>query len=113
MNKQKTIVGFIVDPNIPYLKARYDHIKLETGRYLVSPLKVIALMVAISGIFAMIFEVRHHVEFAFQIYFVRLLATLIAFIILIFLNSKNATKYSIPLVHILLLTIIASSAYMI
>ena len=113
MKSNKTLVEFIVNPDSSFLKARYDRIKEETGKYLVTPLKVIAMMVAISGIFAMIFEVRHHAEYSFQIYFVRLLATLIAFIILVFLNSKNATKYSIPLVHILLLTIIASSAIMI
>jgi len=95
------------------LKESYNRIKEETGKYLVTPLKVIALMVAISGIFAMIFEVRHHADLAFQIYWVRLIATLISFIILVFLNSKNAVRYSIPLVHILLLTIITSSALMI
>jgi len=113
MNNSNSLIGFIVNPKIPFLKERYNHIKEETGKYLVTPLKVIALMVAISGLFAMVFEVRHHAEFSYQIYFVRLIATLIAFVILIFLNSKNATRYSIPLVHVLLLTIISSSAYMI
>ncbi len=113
MKKDKSILGFIVDPTNSFSKERYNHIREESGKYLVTPLKVIALMVAISGIFAMIFEVRHHADFAFEIYFVRLIATLIAFIILIFLNSKNAIRYSILLVHILLLTIIGSSALMI
>ena len=112
-NSDNTLVDFIIDQDLSFLKKRYDFIKEETGKYLVTPLKVIALMVAISGIFAMIFEVRHHAEYSFEIYFVRLLATLISFIILIFLSSKNAIKYSILLVHILLLTIISSSAIMI
>ena len=113
MNKSKSLIAFMFNPSIPFLKERYDHIKEETGKYLVTPLKVIALMVAISGIFAMIFEVRHNAQFAYQIYFIRLIATLISFIVLIFLNSKNAMRYSILLVHILLLTIISSSAFMI
>jgi PAS domain S-box-containing protein len=113
MKENKSLIGFIFSSELPFLKERYDHIKQETGKYLVTPLKVIALMVAISGIFAMIFEVRHHAEFSFDIYLVRLSATLIAFIILVFLTSKNATKYTIPLVHILLLSIIGSSAIMI
>lgn len=113
MKDNKSIIGFIFSPKIPFLKERYDRIKEETGKYLVTPLKVIALMVAISGIFAMIFEVRHHAEYSFDIYLVRLSATLVAFIILVFLTSKNATKYTIPLVHILLLSIIGSSAIMI
>ena len=113
MKENKSLIGFIFDPNLPFLKERYERIREETGKYLVTPLKVIALMVAISGIFAMIFEVRHHAEYSFDIYLVRLTATLIAFLILVFLNSKNAVKYTIPLVHILLLSIIGSSAIMI
>jgi PAS domain S-box-containing protein len=113
MKNENSLIGFIFNPKLPFLKERYESIKVESGKYLVTPLKVIALMVAISGIFAMIFEVRHHAEFAFEIYFVRLIATLISFIILVFLSSKNAMRYSILLVHILLLTIIASSALMI
>lgn len=113
MSTNKSILGFLLNPSIPFLKSKYERIRKETGKYLVTPLKIIALMVSISGIFAMIFEVRNHAEYAFEIYFVRLLATLVAFIVLVFLNSKNATKYSIPLVHILLLTIIGSSAVMI
>ncbi|MBW7842337.1 MAG: response regulator [Ignavibacterium sp.] len=113
MKNNKTVVGFIFNPNIPFLKERYNQIREETGKYLVTPLKVIALMVAISGIFAMIFEVRHYSEFTVQIYFVRLLATLVAFLILVFLNTERATKYTIPLVHILLLTIIGSTGVMI
>jgi PAS domain S-box-containing protein len=113
MKESKSLIGFIFSSELPFLKERYDRIKEETGKYLVTPLKVIALMVAISGIFAMIFEVRHHAEYSFDIYLVRLSATLVAFIILVFLTSKNATKYTIPLVHILLLSIIGSSAIMI
>ncbi len=113
MKDNKSLLGFILDPKLPFLKERYDRIREETGKYLVTPLKVIALMVAVSGIFAMIFEVRHHAEYSFDIYVVRLTSTLIAFIILVFLTSKSATKFSIPLVHILLLSIIGSSAIMI
>ncbi len=113
MDDNNLLVDFIFKSNTTFLKTRYDRIREETGKYLVTPLKVIALMVAISGIFAMIFEVRHHAEYSFDIYLVRLSATLVAFIILVFLNSKNATKYTIPLVHILLLSIIGSSAIMI
>lgn len=113
VNHNKTLVDFILKDNPQIDHEKYMQIKEETGKYLITPLKVIALMVAISGIFAMIFEVRHHSEVSFQIYLVRLLATLVAFIILVFLSLKNSTKYSIILVHILLLTIISSSAIMI
>jgi PAS domain S-box-containing protein len=113
MKHKNSALDFILLDNYKISSNRYMQIKEESGKYLVIPLKVIALMVAISGIFAMIFEVRHHSEYATQIYLVRLLATLIAFIVLVFLNTKNATKYAILLVHILLLTIIISSGIMI
>lgn len=70
-------------------------------------------MVAVSGLFAMVFEVRYYQHLQLEIYFTRLFATLIAFLILVFTNSKNSEKYSTALVHILLLTIIISSAIMI
>lgn len=113
MNFNKTLFDFIFRGDKLTNNERLMQIKEDTGKYLVTPLKVIALMVAISGMFAMIFEVRHHAEFAFQIYLVRLSASLIAFIILVFLSTKNAIRYAIILVHILLLTIIISSAIMI
>ena len=113
MERKKSLVDFIFRHDSKINKNSYMQIKEETGKYLVTPLKVIALMVALSGIFAMIFEVRHHAEFATQIYLIRLSATLIAFIILVFLSTKNATKYATILVHLLLLTIIISSGIMI
>ena len=113
MERKFSLVDFILIKDHKINKNRYMQIKEDTGKYLITPLKVIALMVALSGIFAMIFEVRHHAEFAAQIYLVRLIATLIAFIVLVFLSTKNATKYAIILVHILLLTIIISSGIMI
>ncbi|MGQ9798866.1 MAG: PAS domain S-box protein [Ignavibacterium sp.] len=70
-------------------------------------------MVAVSGLFAMIFEVRYYQHLQLEIYFTRLFATLIAFLILVFVNAKNSEKYSTLLVHILLLSIIISSAIMI
>lgn len=113
VNHNNKLIDFILEEKLPIDKQKYMQIKEETEKYLVTPLKVIALMVAISGIFAMIFEVRYHAQFAFQIYLVRLSATLIAFSVLVFLNTKNAIKHSIILVHILLLTIIISSGIMI
>jgi PAS domain S-box-containing protein len=113
MERKKTLVDFIFRDDSKINKNRYMQIKEETGKYLITPLKVIALMVALSGIFAMIFEVRHHAEYSTQIYLIRLSATLIAFMILVFLTTKNATKYSTILVHLLLLTIIISSGIMI
>ena len=39
MKNNKTLVEFIVDPDSSFLKARYDRIKEETGKYLVTSAK--------------------------------------------------------------------------
>lgn len=113
MEKKENILRFLLNPTDFFRKENYQKIRNDSRKYLVTPLKVIAFMVAVSGLFAMIFEVRYYQHLQLEIYFTRLFATLIAFLILVFTNSKNAEKYSTALVHILLLTIILSSVIMI
>jgi PAS domain S-box-containing protein len=72
-----------------------------------------ALLIAISGLFAMIFEVRYFSEYSLHVYLTRLAATVISFIVLVFLSTKAGIKQPVLLVHILLGAIIASSGYMI
>jgi PAS domain S-box-containing protein len=92
---------------------RDEHIKRVTIDVLITPLKIMALLIAISGIFAMIFEVKYFAQFSMNIYATRLLATLAAFWILVFLNTDNGKKRPVIMVHLLLLVIIISSGYMI
>lgn len=113
MSERNSIIGFLLKPTLPFNGERYDKIVKESNLHLVTPLKVIAFLVIISGLFAMLFEVRYHREFALEVYFTRLTATLIAFIILVMMFTKLASKASIVFVHILLLTIIISSGIMI
>ncbi|WP_290660018.1 ATP-binding protein [Ignavibacterium sp.] len=113
MGQKENIIDFLLNPAEFLRKENYQKIRQESRKYLVTPLKVIAFMVAVSGLFAMVFEVRHYQHLQLEIYFTRLFATLIAFLILVFTNAKNSEKYSTALVHILLLTIIVSSAIMI
>uniref|UniRef100_A0A832DFQ4 histidine kinase n=1 Tax=Ignavibacterium album TaxID=591197 RepID=A0A832DFQ4_9BACT len=113
MDRKENLIEFLLNPAAFFKKENYLKIRQESRKHLVTPLKVIAFMVAISGLFAMIFEVRYYQHLQLEIYFTRLFATLIAFLILVFVNSKNSEKYSTLLVHILLLTIIISSAIMI
>ncbi|MCH7773608.1 MAG: response regulator, partial [Bacteroidetes bacterium] len=75
--------------------------------------KMMAFLVTIFGILAMVFEVRHFDGSSLQIYIIRVSATLVSLLVLALLNSKVAAKYSITLVHVLLLTIIISSGLMI
>jgi PAS domain S-box-containing protein len=92
---------------------REEQLKKEAKEQIITPLKILAFLIAISGLFAMIFEVRHFSQFSFNVYITRLTSTFVAFIILLILNTKSGRKHPVILVHILLLVIILSSGYMI
>jgi PAS domain S-box-containing protein len=94
-------------------RERAEQVKRESKEQLIKPLKILAFLIAVSGLFAMLFEVRHFSQFSYNVYFTRLSATFIAFVILVLLNTKFGRSYPVILVHILLLVIIVSSAYMI
>lgn len=94
-------------------KKSYEKLKRKTENFLITPIKVMSLLIAISGLFAMMFEVRYFTQFSFQVYITRLLATLLSFSILVISNTPFAKKRPVLLVHVLLVTIIASSGYMI
>ncbi len=106
-------IEYIYNNDIPFTKEQYEIFKNQSRELLITPLKVMALLVAISGLFAMIFEVRYMQGFAINVYITRLTSTLIAFIVLAFLFSESGKKKTIWLVHVLLLTIIISTGYMI
>ncbi len=91
----------------------YDKIKKKTENFLLTPIKVISLLIAVSGLFAMMFEVRYFTQFSLEVYITRLLATLIAFAVLVITNSPFGKRNPVKLVHVLLVTIIVSSGYMI
>jgi PAS domain S-box-containing protein len=71
-----------------------------------------ALLIAVSGLFAMMFEVRYFSQYSFEVYLTRLLATIISFAVLVIANYTIAKRFPVFLVHVLLISIIASSAYM-
>jgi PAS domain S-box-containing protein len=92
---------------------KYEDLVKESTQLVINPLKMMAYLVTIFGILAMVFEVRYFEEFSLQIYIIRLSATIISLMVLVLLNSRVAARFSITLVHILLLTIIVSSGLMI
>lgn len=94
-------------------KKSYQRLKRKTEDFLITPIKVMSLLIAISGLFAMMFEVRYFTQFSFEVYLTRLIATIIAFSILVASNTPFAKRKPVLLVHILLITMIISSAYMI
>jgi PAS domain-containing protein len=89
----------------------YNKLRRKTEDFLITPIKVMSLLIAVSGLFAMMFEVRYFTQFS-EVYITRLLATLVAFTILVISNTSMAEDPAV-LVHILLITIIISSGYMI
>jgi PAS domain S-box-containing protein len=111
--EDKTVVEYIYNNQLPFKGEKYEHIKRVTIDVLVTPLKVMALLIAVSGIFAMIFEVRYFSQYSMQIYFTRLIATLASFVILVFLYKQEGLKKPVLMVHLLLLIIVVSSGYMI
>lgn len=72
-----------------------------------------SMLVVVFGLFAMVFEIKYFPEHSVEIYFIRLISAVIAFIVLILASSNISIKRSIILVHILLLALIISSGLMI
>ncbi len=111
--ENKTVIDYIYNNNLPFKGEKSEYIKRETIDVLITPLKIMALLIAISGLFAMVFEVRYFSQYSLHVYTTRLIATLIAFIILVLLNTEWGIKRPVLMVHFLLLVIIISSGYMI
>ena len=91
----------------------YNKLKKRAEDFLLTPIKVMSLLIAVSGLFAMMFEVRYFVDFSLPVYITRLAATLISFTVLVLSNSRFGINRPVVLVHVLLITIIVSSGYMI
>ncbi|MEJ2617394.1 MAG: hypothetical protein P8Z35_20750 [Ignavibacteriaceae bacterium] len=111
--KLKSVFGIFDIGNTTFLNNKKEYLQQETNDFLAVPLKIISLLIAVSGLFAMIFEVKYQAIYSLNIYITRLLSTLIAFTVLMLTYTHIGYKKSIFLVHILLLVIITSSAYMI
>jgi PAS domain S-box-containing protein len=109
----QSIFDYIYKGEAVFSAKEYAQVRKETKSLLVTPLKVLSLLIAVSGLFAMIFEVRYFSEFSFQVYLTRLMATLIAFFVLVLMYSKFGTEKPVILVHVLLAVMIISSGYMI
>lgn len=109
----KSVFDFICNGAVNFSKKEYEFFRRESRSLLITPSKVIALLIAVSGLFAMIFEVRYFSQFSYQVYLTRLAATLISFIVLVLMYTKFGKERPILLVHVLLTVIIVSSGYMI
>lgn len=108
-----TVIQFLYDQEEPIEKKKQLYLKQQAEENLILPLRVMSLLILLSGLFAMVFEVRYFAEHSIEVYIVRLSATLVSFIVLTLLYSRFASFRPVLLVHILLLTIVLSSGYMI
>ena len=90
-----------------------NNLKAEIRKQVLGSLKIFSIFTVIAGAIALVFEVRHFSDYALDIYIARLGAALVAFIVLLLAQTKIGKKYSIFLIHILLLAIIASFGYVI
>jgi PAS domain S-box-containing protein len=113
IDNSTSVFDFLIKDNPNKETERFEELKNEANLLVITPLKIMGYLVAIFGILAMIFEIRYFNEQAEQIYIIRLSATVISIFILAILNTRFANRFSIPLVHTLLLTIIISSGLMI
>ncbi|MFB3057247.1 MAG: histidine kinase dimerization/phospho-acceptor domain-containing protein, partial [Ignavibacteriaceae bacterium] len=111
--KAASILDFLFKNKEMREKFNYDELIKESNQLVINPLKMMAYLVAIFGILAMVFEVRYFEDSSLQIYIIRVSATFVSLIVLALLNSKAAEKYSVALVHVLLLTVIISAGSMI
>lgn len=109
----KSVVEYIYNDDIEFSAREYEHLRRESQSLLQTPVKVMALLIAIAGLFAMVFEVHYFNQYAVQVYVTRLVATLIAFAVLVLMNTDWGIKRPVYMVHILLMVIIFSSGYMI
>lgn len=113
MQQTVTVSDFIYKSKKNISEKSYQQVKEQSRELLLPPLKIMALLIAILGLFAMIFEVRYFSQFSVEVYLTRLSATLLSFLIFVALYTNFGKKIPVLLVHILLITIIVSTGYMI
>ena len=91
----------------------FEYFQIESKRNLIAPFQSLAKFTAVSGVLAMILEVRYFSSHSVEIYISRLSAILIAFFLLVISNFSFGKKHPVILIHTLLLSIICSFGVMI
>jgi PAS domain S-box-containing protein len=108
-----SVLDFILTGRFPLSNKTYEDVRKQLDVLLIVPLRIMALLAALFGLFAMVFEIKYFPLHSMEIYLVRLSSTIIAFTVLAMLTAGISVNRSRALVHILLLTIIISSSLMI
>lgn len=108
-----SVLDFILTGRFPLSNKTYEDVKEKLDLLLIVPLRIMAILAAVFGLFAMMFEIKYFPFHSVEIYFIRLTSTIIAFIILAMLTTGISVKRSRALVHLLLITIIVTAGLMI
>lgn len=85
----------------------------EINKILANQLRIFAIIAAISGLLALLFEVKYFYNYSFEVYIARLAALSIAFFALIAQNTKFGKKFPSFLIHTVILSVIFSFAFII
>ena len=80
---------------------------------IIPPLRMLAILSAISGVLALIFEVRTLVIHSLEVYISRLAATVVAFVVLVFSQTEFGKRKPEILVHAMVLAVIISSGFVV
>lgn len=77
------------------------------------PLKIAAIITAVAGVLALIFEVKTFISYSFEIYLARLFLTVVAFIVLVIAQTKFGRKHPAGLLHFFLAGVIFSFGFVV
>ena len=108
-----SVLDFILTGRFPLSSKTYQAVREQLDVLLIVPLRIMALLAAVFGLFAMVFEIKYFPLESVEIYLIRLTSTVIAFIVLAMLTAGISIRRSRALLHLLLLTIIVTSGLMI
>jgi len=102
------------------LSNKPDNMEIHSGQsstenflksWIIAPLRMLAILSAVSGVLALIFEVRTLVIHSLEVYISRLAATVVAFVVLVISQTEFGKKKPEILVHIMVFAVILSSGF--
>jgi signal transduction histidine kinase len=94
--------------NNEFNRIEFEQVKEENKKNLITPLKFISVLTIISGLFALVFEVKYFLNVSIYVYAFRFFVITIAFWILILSSFEFGKKYPVLLSHSLLISILLS-----
>ena len=100
-------------PDNMEIHSRQSDAKNSLKSWIIAPLRMLAILSAISGVLALIFEVRTLVIHSLEVYISRLAATVVAFVVLVISQTEFGKKKPEILVHIMVFAVILSSGFVV